>query len=242
MARATGPQGLAANTIGNLTLIQKVIRIGTSLVAGWLLFAAVLVVAVIAMLLWPENGAAGQSGTFALFLGLLLAAAAGAVVHIVRSSGTADTPGSARRFVWVPIISVVCAALAGWSLIRLVDNSEVDVAVTYQGEQPLDGKDNRKLTLTVRAPAADERRDRLRLSLTIRDDRPDTPTCVHKTRATLTALTANVTPQVSDVAARSTVDYDLGGRQGDVRFEIYLRTDPGCTMRVEKAIGTLHNG
>ncbi|GAA1402903.1 hypothetical protein GCM10009639_46910 [Kitasatospora putterlickiae] len=118
-------------------------------------------------------------------------------------------------------------------------NREIPVGLSVQAAGPLTGSSTQ--TLVMPAPAPGEARDRLRLALTLTDDDPASPTCVHKTVATLTVLTPGVTPGVQRVPAQSEVEFDLGGRRGEVEIEIAVQTREGCALRVAQADGTLFN-
>ncbi|MFF7455364.1 hypothetical protein [Kitasatospora sp. NPDC008115] len=127
--------------------------------------------------------------------------------------------------------------LAGLENVRR--NGEIPVDVSVRGTGPLTATGPQTLVLPAQAPG--KARDRLRLALTIADDDPAAPTCVHRTTATLTVLTPGVTPGVQQVPAQSVVEFDLGGQRGEVVVELSLQTRQNCVMRVAKADGTLFN-
>ncbi|MFI8433686.1 hypothetical protein ACIGJO_08040 [Streptomyces sp. NPDC079020] len=248
-AQSTGSQGVAATHIGTLT--QNIISMGTSPVAGWLLLVPVCFVVVCAVLDWPPAGFEGQAGWFTLFLLFLTAAALGAVRHLTRPgaaarrknrAGNEPSKEHAPRLLWVPLASLLFSLLSWVSFEALADNSQVAVNIEIVGAQPLDGVQRRTLTLIVAAPAAEDRRDRLRLALTISEENPAKPACVHRARATITARTASVTPRMESVPARSERDFALGTRGTPVEFTLDVTSDSRCPMRLEKALGTLHNG
>ncbi|MER5989089.1 hypothetical protein [Streptomyces sp. NPDC001787] len=155
-------------------------------------------------------------------------------------NGPVRSPGP--RLLWVPLASLLFSLLSWVSFEALADNSQVAVNIEIVGAQPLDGVQRRTLTLIVAAPAAEDRRDRLRLALTISEENPAKPACVHRATATITARTASVTPRMESVPARSERDFTLGTRGTPVEFTLDVTSDSRCPMRLEKALGTLHNG
>ncbi|MCX4970190.1 hypothetical protein OHA98_36635 [Streptomyces sp. NBC_00654] len=155
-------------------------------------------------------------------------------------NGPGKRPG--RRLLWVPLASLLFSLLSWVSFEALAGNSQVPVNIEIVGTQPLDGVQRRTLTLIVAAPAAEDRRDRLRLALTISEENPAKPACVHRATATITARTASVTPRMESVPARSERDFTLGTRGTPVEFTLDVTSDSRCPMRLEKALGTLHNG
>lgn len=242
-AKSRGSQSIAATTITSLT--QSILSVGASTVAGWLLLGPVGFVAVYAVLSWPSGGFEGQAGWFTMFLLFLTAAGLCTVRHLTRSSGAnqqAQQEEHRPRLLWVPLASLLFSLLSWVSFEAMADNSQISVNVEILGTQPLDGVRTRTLTLVVAAPAAENRRDRLRLALTISEDNPAKPACVHRARATITAKTASVTPRKEDVPARSERDFKLGTQGTPVEFTLDVTSDSRCPMRLEKALGTLHNG
>ncbi|MFB7473635.1 hypothetical protein [Kitasatospora sp. NPDC056184] len=189
-----------------------------------------------AALSWPG----GPQSQYPLFYAALAAGFVLSVRCAVAGSGSA---GVARTWSTAGLLLVVTALLA--SLLGLAGleevrrNGEIAVEISVRATQPLTGSGTQ--TLVLPAPAPGKARDRLRLALTLADDDPASPTCVHKTTATLTALTPGVTPGVQRVPAQSVVEFDLGGQRGEVAVEISVQTRQNCVMRVAKADGTLFN-
>ncbi|MGC9439412.1 hypothetical protein [Streptomyces sp. WG5] len=137
--------------------------------------------------------------------------------------------------------TALLCSLGGACVWLVVDlTGELGVEMSISGTQPV-GDAGGTLTVEMARPALDDVRDKLRLKLTIVDDDPSTPTCVGRTTATITAATPGVTPNTREVPAQSTVDFDLGGRQGALRFEVAVHPETGCSMRLAQARGTLHN-
>lgn len=183
-------------------------------------------VAVYAALAWPG----GPHSQYVLFYASLGTGFAFSVAYAVQGKG------------WPLLALALACSLLGLGLFgSAARNSDVPVAIDVRGGQPLQGSAVGRLTLVMPAPADGDARDRLRLALTVSDDDPSTPTCVHKTTATLTATTRGVTPASRRVPADSVVDFDLGGHRGEVTLAFVLHTEPNCVMRLAKARGTLHN-
>ncbi|GGZ76588.1 hypothetical protein GCM10010344_49500 [Streptomyces bluensis] len=139
-----------------------------------------------------------------------------------------------------PVLSVLFSIAGLLAFQNVADTGEVPIEIRIDGAQPLNGPRSAPLTLTV--PTPEEPREKLRLSLTTVDNEPSTGTCVHKTTAAVTAVTAGITPHAYyEVTAEDTVDFDLGGNKGELRFTFTLQTEANCSMRLAKATGTLHN-
>ncbi|MER6009916.1 hypothetical protein [Streptomyces bluensis] len=137
-----------------------------------------------------------------------------------------------------PVVSLLFSVAGLLAFQNVVDTGEVPTEIHIRGTQPLNGPRPAPLTLDV--PAPEEPRGKLRLSLTTLDDDQSTGSCVHKTTATVTAITPGVTPNAYEVAAEDTVDFDLGGNTKALRFTFTLHTEADCSMRLAKATGTLH--
>ncbi|MGC9497804.1 hypothetical protein [Streptomyces sp. WG7] len=196
---------------------------------------------------WPGGPQTQYVWFYVLAPLALLIAGAAALYPADRTGETRDAEQQAaderRR-------GIVRAVLVGTALLcsfggafawAVVDRTgEVGVEMSIGGTQPV-GDAGGTLTVEMARPALDDVRDKLRLKLTIVDDDPSTPTCVGRTTATITAATPGVTPNTREVPAQSTVDFDLGGRQGALRFEVAVHPETGCSMRLAQARGTLHN-
>ncbi|WP_286254125.1 hypothetical protein [Streptomyces graminofaciens] len=139
----------------------------------------------------------------------------------------------------LPVTSVLFAVAGLLAFQHVVATGEIPTEVRIRGSQLLQGPRSTPLTLVV--PAPEEPREKLRLELTLADYDDSTGTCVHKTTATVTAATPGVTPNRKEMTAEDTVDFDLGGNKGPLRFQVTVRTEANCTMRLAKATGTLHN-
>ncbi|MFE7548321.1 hypothetical protein [Streptomyces gardneri] len=183
-------------------------------------------VGVYAALSWPG----GPHGQYVLFYASLGTGFACSVAYAVQGKG------------WPLLALALACSLLGLGLFgSAARNREVPVEVDVQGLQPLRGPAVGHLTLVVSAPAKGDARDRLRLALTISDEDPSTPTCVHKTTATLTVTTRGVAPASHRVPADSVVDFDLGGHRGEVTLALTVHTGRNCVMHLAKTQGILHN-
>ncbi|WTO33255.1 hypothetical protein OG399_43420 [Streptomyces achromogenes] len=215
-------------------------------VSAWLVIAATIVFAVFAVAQWP-GGPQIQYVWFYVLAALTLLAAGAAALYPAGRTGqirdAAQQAADTRRRRMVRAFLVGAAALcSGGGALAWVDvdrTGEVGVEMTIRGTQPVDDTGG-TLTVVMMPPASGEVRDKLRLTLTIKDNDPNAPTCVGRTTATITAVTPGITPHNSEVPAQSTVDFDLGGREGEVRFEVAVRPETGCSMRLTQARGTLH--
>ncbi|MGA5197434.1 hypothetical protein [Streptomyces exfoliatus] len=220
-----GTHSIAADTIGSGATFNLQQTPRRRLLEVLPLFVAVAV-AGYAALAWPG----GPQSQYHLFYGSLGAGFVSAVAYAVRGKG------------WLLLTLALGCSLLGLGLFgSTARNGEVPVEIDVRGAQPLRGSQAGHLTLVMPAPKSGDVRDRLRLALTISDDDPFTPTCIHKTTATLTATTPGVTPSSRRVAADSVVDLDLGGHRGEVTVAFALHTEPNCVMRLAKVKGTLHN-
>ncbi|MCZ0980694.1 hypothetical protein O1L60_21590 [Streptomyces diastatochromogenes] len=221
-AKTYGNGSFAAGSIGDwATFIIKSLRLLETLP----LLVAVAV-GVYSVLTWPG----GPQSQYVLFYALL---GAGFVLSVVYA---------ARGKNWTLLaLALGCSLLGLGSLGYTAHNGEVPVEIAVQGAQPLNGSQADALTLVMSAPAAEDVRDRLRIALKISDDDPNTATCLHKTTATLKAITPGVAPGEIRIAADSVVDFDLGGQRGAVSVAFVLHTEPNCVMRLSQVKGTLHN-
>lgn len=229
-----------------------------SFVTGWLFLVLAVALAGYAVWNWPG----GSRKQYVLFFTFLLLAFLASVVHISlrrpergrtagpqaqaqgQGQGQRRKDGSGLRLPDLLLVaSLVFSLISWWAFEDVVRTGEVAATVQVRGAQPLTGALGSALTLTLVQPDRGDRRDRLRLTLEIGEDDPDAPACSHKTRVLLTAVTEGVTPRRSDLPARSTTDFDLGdlaGRTG-AAFELRVRTDEGCTLRLVDWQGVLHN-
>ncbi|WP_406453161.1 hypothetical protein OG782_20950 [Streptomyces sp. NBC_00876] len=245
-------QGDNNNIIGNagtFNQFQILIR-RASFVTGWLFLILSVLLAGYATWKWPG----GSRNQYVGFFAFLLLAFLASVVHIslrrADRSGATGTGGPAGRKgsgLRLPdlllIVSLVCALISWWSFQNVVRNGEVDVLVRTQGAQALTNEPDSALVLTVAPSKAADRRGRLRLTLELGEYDAGAPACSHRTRVRLTALSESVTPLVSDLPARSTTDFDLGGlmQPNGVTFELKVQTPQGCTLRLVNKQATLHN-
>ncbi|MCX4906579.1 hypothetical protein [Streptomyces sp. NBC_00878] len=235
---------------------------------GALLLVVELIMLVGALALWPDGpwtqyigfyvccGAAFSAAVAFVIVSTGSGTGTGTGTGIGASTGAGAGAGSERKAVpwvmkgWVRALRVAALpALAAVSVLScvaglvvfldVVDTGEIPAQISVKGDRLLTGSNPALLTLEMAAP--EHPRKRLRLALSIVDDDSATGTCVHKTKATIEPVTQNVTPE-HKVAADSTVDFDLGGRQDTVQFLLTVTTDANsrCRMRLEKALGTLH--
>lgn len=235
--------------IGSIGVLMQVFSRRASFVTGWLFLVLSVVLAGYAVWNWPG----GSRGQYAVFFVFLLLAFLAAVAHIgiraperARTGGAHPAPRDGARALLPDLLliaSLVFSLIGWWSFQNVVRGGEVTTAIQVRGKQPLTDAPGSVLTLTMPQPDRADRRDRLRLTLEIGEDDPDAPACSHKTRVVLTALTEGVTPRQSDLPARSTTDFalgDLADRAG-ASFELRVRTDEGCTLRLVDRQGVMHN-
>ncbi|MGW2588691.1 hypothetical protein ACWCXC_00245 [Streptomyces sp. NPDC001515] len=243
-------EGSGNTLVGSIGVLLQVFSRRASFVTGWLFLVLSVALAAYAVWNWPG----GSRGQYAVFFVFLLLAFLAAVAHIgIRApergrAGAGARPASpegARPLLpdLLLIASLVFSLVSWWSFQNVVRGGEVTTAIQVRGEQPLTGAPGSVLTLTMPQPDRADRRDRLRLTLEIGEDDPAAPACSHKTRVLLTAVTEGVTPRHSDLPARSTTDFalgDLADRAG-ASFELRVRTDEGCTLRLVDRQGVMHN-
>ncbi|MGW0535046.1 hypothetical protein [Streptomyces sp. NPDC003032] len=198
-------------------------------VSACLVIAATIGFAVFAVARWP-GGPQSQYVWFYVLAALALLVAGAAALY------------PADRMVRAVLVGAAALCCGGGALAWVdVDRTgEVGVEMTIRGTQPVNDPGD-TLTVVMTRPASGDVRDKLRLTLTIKDNDPNTATCVNRTTAMITAVTPGITPHSPKVPAQSTVDFDLGGRAGAVRFEVHVQPDEGCSMRLTQARGTLHN-
>ncbi|MEU8771346.1 hypothetical protein AB0C94_30815 [Streptomyces griseus] len=216
-------------------------------VSACLVIAATVVFAVFAVAQWP-GGPQNQYVWFYVLAALGLLAAGTAALYPAGRTGqirdAAQQVAETQRRTTIRAVLVGAAALcSGGGALAWVDvdrTGEIGVEMTIRGTQPVDDTGG-TLTVMMTPPADGYVRDKLRLTLTIKDDDPNTPTCVGRTTATITSVTPGITPHNTEVPAQSTVDFDLGGREGAVHFDVAVRPETGCSMRLAQARGTLHN-
>ncbi|MFD6988065.1 hypothetical protein [Streptomyces sp. NPDC059943] len=236
-ADAHGSYGIAAHTIG--TFINFIV--GSRPVRG-LPIAAPFLLAVYVISDWPRGGTEGQYDRFALFLALLAAAVLIPVYHLLRAQSR-TTPVRAGVFQMLsPLLCLLLTLLSWWSYGSLLHNRQITVTVGVAGAQPVTGVSERTLTLVVDAPPAEDRRARLRLVLKLAEDDPDKPACVHRTTATVTAKTPSVSPRSMNVRARSESEFHLGDPTVPLNFILDVTSPSPCPVRLETALGVLHNG
>ncbi|MEV5986157.1 hypothetical protein AB0L85_14180 [Streptomyces sp. NPDC052051] len=212
-----------------------------------LVIAATVGFAVLAIVRWP-GGPQSQYVWFYVLSALAVLIAGTAALYPADRSGqipyVVQQGADARRRGTVRAVLVGAAALCcGGGALAWVDvdrTGEVGVEMAIQGTQPV-GDTGGTLTVEMARPASGDVRDSLLLRLTFVDDDGSNTTCVGSTTATITAVTPGITPNAMKVAARSKVDFDLGGRTGAVRFAVHVRPETGCSMRLAQARGTLHN-
>ncbi|MFI1731381.1 hypothetical protein ACH40E_19625 [Streptomyces acidicola] len=246
-----------AHTVNNLWVDLS--KAAPSKPGTWLLVLEVLGL-VLAALYWP-GGPLRQYVVFGLLCTAALVTAGCSVVTGLPDRGRgapqpqqaepmdaaqqqdrAKKKGNRRKrvaLVTFPVLSLLFSIAGLLAFQNVADTGEVPIEIRIDGDQPLNGPRSVPLTLTV--PAPEEPREKLRLSLTTIDNEPSTGTCVHKSTATVTAVTAGITPHAYEVAADDTVDFDLGGNKGELQFTFTLHTEANCSMRLVKATGTLHN-
>lgn len=216
-------------------------------VSACLVIAATISFAVFARAQWPGGPQIQYVWFYVLASFALLIAGAAALYPADRTGQVRDVAQQVgdiqRRRMTRAILVGTAAICCTGSVLAWIDvdrTGEVDAELTIQGTQPVE-KPGATLEVDMMRPASGDVRDKLRLTLIIIDNDPSTPTCVGRTTARITAITPGITPNAQEVPAQSTVDFDLGGRKGAVKFTVHVRSETGCSMRLAKAHGTLHN-
>ncbi|MGW2540984.1 hypothetical protein ACWC5I_08930 [Kitasatospora sp. NPDC001574] len=244
---STGDRAIVGSTIGAGSIFHFGNgRNGDSLPVVVLLpLLAAVAAAVYAVLSWP-GGPQHQYVWFYLalsasFVLAVLCVIGGAAAKGPKGAAPTEAPSKPSTAGLLLLSSALVLALLGLAGLEDVRrNGEITVEISVRGGQPLAGAVAGTRTLVVPASTADNVRDHLRLALTVSDDNPTSPTCVHKTTATLTPTTPGVTPTTKRVPAQAVVEFDLGGSRGEVTIDVTVRTGPGCSMQVA-ARGTLFN-
>ncbi|MEV0266276.1 hypothetical protein AB0I49_33715 [Streptomyces sp. NPDC050617] len=216
-------------------------------VSACLVIAATIGFAVFAVAQWPGGPQVQYVWAYVLGALALLTAGVGALYPAGRTAQARDAvrrAADARRRGTVRAVLVGAAALCcGGAALAWVDvdrTGEVEAEMTIRGPKAVD-ENGGTFTVEMARPASDDVRNKLRLTLAITDSIPDTATCVGMIKAGITAVTPGVTPSTREVPARSTVDFDLGGQRGPLRFTVAVRPETGCSMSLARARGTLHN-
>ncbi|MFE6777247.1 hypothetical protein [Streptomyces sp. NPDC057702] len=216
-------------------------------VSACLVIVTTIAFGIFAVAQWPGGPQMQYVWFYVLTTLTLLVAGAAALYPSGQTGQTCDAAQRAagtRRSRIVRAILVGAATLCcGGSALAWVDvdrTGEVSVEMIIQGKQPV-GDTGGQLKVVMKQPASGDVRDKLRLTLTVKDDDSSAPTCVGKTTVTITAVTPGVTPHNSEVPAQSTINFDLGGREVAVEFAIAVRPGTGCFMRLAQARGTLHD-
>ncbi|MYQ68088.1 hypothetical protein [Streptomyces sp. SID4950] len=200
----------------------------------WLLVSAAFVIiatvsfTIFAVVRWP-SGPQGQYIWFYVLVALAPPIAGTALYLTDRTIRIA-----------LVVVAALCCGGGALAWVEVDRTGEVDVEMEIQDAQPVEDSGGR-IKVKMARPAPGDVRDKLRLKLTISDEKSDTPTCVGRTTARITADTPGITPNMWEVGAESTVDFDLGGRRGAVQFTVWVTPDTGCSMLLTQAHGTLHN-
>ncbi|MET9436119.1 hypothetical protein [Streptomyces sp. NPDC006551] len=231
--QASGGNSVSAGQVGphatfNFGTLAKPTGWNRSVVLALCASVAVAGLVVYAAVTWPG----GPWSQFLVFYAFVVAASAAALVAwgFARSLRTT-----------LALASVLCCVLGLVALEHVDRNGEIPVEIDVRGVQPVVGSRGGTLTLVMAQPAPEDVRERLRIALTVADDDPSTPTCVHKTTATLTAITPGITPGTLRVPADDVVEFDLHGHRGEVLIGFTVETEPNCAMRLAKVSGTLHS-
>ncbi|MQY10983.1 hypothetical protein SRB5_10970 [Streptomyces sp. RB5] len=216
--------------------------------SAWLVMTVTIGFLTFAVAQWPGGPRTQYVWFYVLTALAVLISGAAALYPRIRTDQPRDTAEQAgvtrqRRIVRTVLVATAALCLGGGALAWVdVDRTgEVAVELSITGRQPV-GEKGGIVMVAMERPTPGDVRDKLRLTLAIRDEDQNAPTCVGKVTATITAVTPGVTPHTSEVPARSTVDFDLGGRVGAVEFAVAVRPETGCSMRLAQARGTLHDG
>ncbi|QTE03081.1 hypothetical protein [Streptomyces cyanogenus] len=141
---------------------------------------------------------------------------------------------------WRALISAAAVMLAVAGTVGmdyLSDHGEIDVSgrtsLTPRGEVTRGSE----LSLVVAGPTD---RAHLRLQLTISDAKEDEGFCKPESRYAAQIRDRGST-RVEEVRSGRTVDFPLGGLQGQIEVQITLWTEEGCQMNVSVAEAVLHD-
>ncbi|MFF2363820.1 hypothetical protein ACFVU0_14040 [Streptomyces sp. NPDC058122] len=141
---------------------------------------------------------------------------------------------------WRVLISAAAVMLAVAGTVGmdyLSDHGEIDVSgrtrLTPRGEVTTGSE----LILVVTGPTD---RAHLRLKLTISDANEDEGFCKPESRYAA-QLRDHASTRVEEVRSDRTIDFPLGGLQGQIEVQITLWTDEGCQMNVSVAEAVLHD-
>ncbi|GFH36834.1 hypothetical protein [Streptomyces pacificus] len=133
--------------------------------------------------------------------------------------------------------AVMLAVAATVGMDYLSDHGEIDItgrtSLTPRGEVT----SGSELSLVVTGPTD---RAHLRLKLTISDAKGDQGFCEPESRYAA-QLRDRASTRVEEVRSGRTVDFPLGGLQGQIEVQIALRTNEGCQMNVSVAEAALHD-
>jgi hypothetical protein len=83
-------------------------------------------------------------------------------------------------------------------------------------------------------------RSRLRITLAIRDAARAAQFCAPETTYSA-ELRGNTSTRVEEVKSGQTIEFPLGGLQGEIEVGIILSTDEGCEMGLFVADAVLHD-
>lgn len=175
-------------------------------------------------------------GPLRQFVWVYLAFGAAVGLTLVRLIAPAGEKRARRWRVLMSATALICAVAGTVGMDHVADHGEIDVT----GRSRITTgtvTDGAQLRLVVDSPAD---RSRLRLTLTIRDAARAAQFCAPET-AYSAQLRGNASTLVEGVKSGQTVDFPLGGRQGEIDVRITLRTDEGCRMSLFVANAVLHD-
>ncbi|MGW7355615.1 hypothetical protein ACWGI0_02775 [Streptomyces sp. NPDC054802] len=144
----------------------------------------------------------------------------------------------ARRWrVLMSATALICAVAGTVGMDHLADHGEINVTGRTDikgGETVTNGS---RLRLVVDSPVD---RSRLRITLAIRDAARAAQFCAPETTYSA-ELRGNASTRVEDVKSGQTIEFPLGGLQGEIEVGIILSTDEGCEMGLFVADAVLHD-
>lgn len=176
-------------------------------------------------------------GPLRQFVWVYLAICAAVGLALARLVAPAGEKRARRWRVLMSATALICAVAGTVGMDHLADHGEINVT----GRTSIKGGDTvtngSRLRLVVDSPAD---RSRLRLTLSIRDAARAAQFCAPETTYSA-ELRGNASTRVEDVKSGQTIEFPLGGLQGEIEVGIVLSTDEGCEMGLFVADAVLHD-
>ncbi|GGW65120.1 hypothetical protein [Streptomyces xantholiticus] len=195
---------------------------------------------------WPPFLLVVSLGSYALisapdgplrqFLWVYLAIVAAVGLALVRLISPSGEKRARHWRVLMSATAVICAVAGTIGMDHLSEHGEIDVT-GRTGITAGTVTNGSRLRLVVDSPAD---RSRLRLTLTIRDAARSSQFCAPETRYSA-QLRGNASTRVENVESGRTIEFPLGGLQGEIDVRITLLTDEGCLMNLFVEDAVLHD-